>query len=79
MLWQSMSVSGAPGFLQTEQGQSIQDALAPYQKPNLAFFENVTLPRYLARPGEGGAYGTSEVTPQGLRGASQPATRPGIR
>lgn len=78
MLWQSMSVSGAPGFLQTEQGQSIQDALAPYQKPNLAFFESITLPRFLARPGEGGTYGTSEVTPQGLRSVSQPAAQPGI-
>jgi len=78
MIWESMSVSGAPGFLQIEQGQSIREALAPYQKPNLAFFENIILPRYLARPGEGGTYGTSEVTPQGLRRVSQPAEEPGI-
>lgn len=79
LLWESSTTTGAPGFLQTKEGQSIQEALAPYQKPNLAFFAGAVLPRYLARAGEGGTYGTSEVSPQGLRDSGPPPVGPGGR
>jgi len=79
LLWESSATTGAPGFLQTKEGQSIQEALAPYQKPNLAFFTGAVLPRHLARAGEGGVYGQSEVTPQGVRDTGPPPAAPGGR
>lgn len=66
VVWEAVAVSGAPGMLQMKQGETIQQALAPYQQPNLAFFSQVKLPSYVARPHPSGAYGKSELTPQGI-------------
>ncbi|MBS0262015.1 MAG: hypothetical protein JSS02_08655 [Planctomycetes bacterium] len=69
VLWETSITSGAPHFLQMKDGESLQQALAPYQKPNIQFFSSVKLPQYLARPTEGGAYGASNLTPQGIESA----------
>ncbi|MFN0053228.1 MAG: SHD1 domain-containing protein [Planctomycetales bacterium] len=76
VLWETVSVSGAPHMLQMKEGQSVQDALAPYQRPNLGFFSNVKLPQYVARQAEGGAYGASRLTPQGIQKAPLPTAQP---
>jgi hypothetical protein len=69
-IWESVVVGGTPFVLHTKEGQTLQDALAPYQKPDLGFFSHVKLPQYVARPNEKGAYGATSLTPQGF----QPAT-----
>lgn len=69
-LWEAVAISGAPFLIHMKQGESLQDALAPYQKPNLGFFDTARIPQYIARPHEKGAYGATSLTPQGM----QPAT-----
>ncbi len=74
VVWEAVSVSGAPYFLTIKQGETLQQALAPYQKPNIQFFSSVKIPQYVARPSEAGAYGASSLTPRGIQSA--PLTRP---
>lgn len=74
-IWEAMAVGGAPAVLQIKEGETIEQALAPYRKPNLTFFEGVTVPREVARGADAGAYGFSRITPQGI----QPAPTPPIR
>jgi len=76
VIWESVAVSGAPFMLQMKQGETVQQALAPYQKPNLQFFVNAKVPQYVARPNEAGAYGASSLTPQGIQ--SVPLKAPGV-
>jgi hypothetical protein len=76
-LWESSVTSLPPMHLQMKEGQSLQDALAPYQKPNLTFFSLVNIPAYLARPPEHGAYGFSDLTAEGVVNTPPPAQRPG--
>lgn len=78
LLWRSMTSTGPPAFLLLEEGQSIHEALAPYQGHDLAFFEHTPLPRVLARQGDGGSYGSSDVTPEGLQSTPQAPPEPGI-
>lgn len=77
VVWEGVAASGAPGFLQMKEGQSLQDALAPYQKPNLKYFADVKLPEYIARPNEAGAYGASRLTHQGIQAAQVQRPQPG--
>ena len=72
-VWEGALFGGGPAFLEIKKGQTIQDALAPYQKPNLKYFSSVNLPRYVARTAEAGAYGFSRYTPQGIVNIEPPA------
>lgn len=74
-IWEAMAVGGAPAVLQIKDGETIEQALAPYRTPNLAFFEVVGIPREVARGAEAGAFGFSQITPQGI----QPVPAPHIR
>jgi hypothetical protein len=76
-IWEQVVAGGAPAFLQIKEGQSLQEALAPYQKPNLQYFSEVNLPQYVARPAEDGAYGFSKLTPQGVVNTPPPAKAAG--
>jgi hypothetical protein len=79
VIWESSSLTdGSPPMLQMKQGQSLQDALAPYQKPNLKFYSNINLPQYVARPGETVAYGASSLTAQGIKPAAARSAKPGV-
>lgn len=71
-IWESTGVGGAPGVLQIKQGETLEQALAPYRAPNLRFFESVAIPREVARGAEAGAYGFSQITPQGILAAPPP-------
>lgn len=51
--------------------------IVSYRKPNLAYFGQVNLPRFVARPAEQGAYGFSKYTPQGIVNTQPPAKQPG--
>jgi hypothetical protein len=65
VLWQASTKGHAPFFLSLKEGQTLEDALAPYQRPNLKFFGAIKLPNHLARPPEKGAYGATRLTAQG--------------
>lgn len=69
-IWDASLTTSAPFILSRKRGQSIQTALAPYQKPNLKFFSEVRIPRYVARPNDKGAYGASELSYQGVKPAT---------
>jgi hypothetical protein len=77
LIWEGALYGGGPAFLEIKRGQTIQDALAPYQKPNLKYFSSVNLPRYVARTAEAGAYGFSRYTPQGIVNIEPPAPAAG--
>jgi hypothetical protein len=73
VIWQSVRVNAAPPMLHLEEGQTIEQALAEYTKPDLSFFLNTPLPRMLARPGKhNGAYGVSKLTVQGMQTVNRP-------
>ena len=80
-LWDASSISGAPHLLNLKNGQSLQDALAPYQQPNLEFFSVTKLPQHVARPNEKGAFGASLLNSQGIQSATvrSPTTTDAIR
>jgi hypothetical protein len=65
VLWQSSTKGFAPFVLSLKEGQTLDDALAPYQRPNLNFFGSIQVPSHLARPPEKGAYGATRLTAQG--------------
>ena len=77
LIWEGALYGGGPAFLEIKRGQTIQDALAPYQKPNLQYFSSVNLPRYVARTAEAGAYGFSRYTPRGIVNIEPPAPAAG--
>lgn len=73
VIWQSVRVNAAPPMLHLQEGQTIEQALAEYTKPDIAFFLNAPIPRMLARPGKhNGAYGVSKLTAQGMQTVSRP-------
>jgi len=66
VIWMAEAHSGAPHMLSLKEGQTVQQALAQYQKPNVKFFTQVKLPKYVARPHPSGAYGHSELSAKGV-------------
>lgn len=81
VIWEASGVFGAPHILHLKQGESIQQALAPYQVPNLRYFSDVKLPEYIARPHPSGAYGASTISHRGIQSAPlpQPQQQPQAR
>ncbi len=76
-IWEGALYGGGPAFLEIKKGQTLQEALAPYQKPNLKYFSQVNLPQYVARPAEAGAYGFSRYTPKGIVNIDPPVPAAG--
>jgi hypothetical protein len=73
VIWQSVRVNAAPPILHLQEGQTIEQALGEYTKPDLSFFLNTPIPRMLARPGKhNGAYGVSKLTAQRMQTVSRP-------
>ena len=66
-LWKVTMALGAPISIAKKKGQSLDAAIANRTKPNKGFFVNTPLPRYLARSGENGVYGESEITAEGIQ------------
>lgn len=77
VLWEAKSVKGTPHILHMKEGQSVQEALAPYQQPNVEFFSHVRLPQYVARGHESGAYGASKLSFQGILPSQVSMPKPG--
>ncbi len=67
VLWQVQQVKGAPMFVQRTQDESLDSAIAKKLKPSVEFFLNIPIPKYAARPGKDGTYGTSMVSMAGFR------------
>ncbi len=77
ILWERQS-SNVPGFVSPKRGENISDVLAQAgKKPSYAFYDRVTLPRFLQKPGEekqakgrpvssGQTLGKSRVTTAGI-------------
>jgi hypothetical protein len=67
VLWEARQLIGAPYFITQKEGQSLQQAVNESTAPGVAYFLTLNLPRQLARHPKGGTYGTSTLTPQGLK------------
>jgi hypothetical protein len=70
-VWERTASSSAPMFVRIKEGETAQQALAPYERFPLSFFENKKIPRYIARQPNNRAYGTGSLTPQGVVDASR--------
>ena len=65
-LWETQLVnSAAPFHLSLKQGESVQQALAPYQKPPIHLFLSARLPSYIPNLGGKKTMGVSALSPQG--------------
>jgi hypothetical protein len=76
-VWEAVSIKNAPHFLRMTEGQTLQQALAPYQTPNMEFFSHVKLPQSVARPHPNGAYGASRLSFQGIQASQVTVAKPG--
>lgn len=76
-IWESLVVSGPPLTLSIKEGETAQQALASHQKTPSKVFEQMMIPRYIAREADAGAYGFSTVTSQGVIDVNPP-TNPAI-
>jgi hypothetical protein len=74
-LWQSSATSGgyAPGMISLKEGQTAQDVMNEYSKPNLGFFQNIKLPDYITLPREKEGFGQSALTGNGIELVKTPA------
>ena len=81
VLWERSAEFGGAGFMiSRKEGETLQAVVdRSSQQSVVNFFRNISLPGYLARQGEHGAYGFSKVTPLGLVDydpAAEPAATP---
>ncbi|PHS00750.1 MAG: hypothetical protein COA78_23640 [Blastopirellula sp.] len=60
-LWNRASTNGMPFMLHMKEGQSIQEAVRQYEKPNLKFFETLVIPPKILKPEIKKAIGTSSI------------------
>lgn len=67
ILWEAKQIAGAPHMITQKEGQSLQQAINETTAPNVAYFLTLNMPKHIARHPKGGTYGTSSLTPQGLK------------
>ncbi len=67
ILWEAKQIAGAPHMINQKEGQSLQQAINATTGPNVTYFLNLSMPKQLARHPDGGTYGNSTLTPQGLK------------
>lgn len=67
VLWEAKQIAGAPHMINQKEGQSLQQAINATTAPNVTYFLSLSMPKQLARHPEGGTYGNSMLTPQGLK------------
>ena len=65
--WEKSYTTSAPGSLHLKPGETTTSAVRKYQKPNLEFFTNIRLPRCLCLPRETLTFGSTEITPDGVK------------
>lgn len=64
--WQTQG-SSVPGFIQLQEGETIEQVLRRSERPSYAVFQNVELPKVLMKPMAGGGLGTSQVSVAGVQ------------
>jgi hypothetical protein len=65
-LWQRQSTRAAPLMLSLKEGQSTEQAVAEATRPDAGFFENVNLPKFVAKAKYKNGLGTSNLTASGV-------------
>ena len=64
--WASGTETFLPGILMSKAGQSTQDAIRAYEKPDIGFFANLPLPRQIVKPKYREGLGASQLTGAGV-------------
>jgi hypothetical protein len=67
ILWEAKQIAGAPHMINQKEGQSLQQAISAATGPNANYFLSLLMPKQLARHPDNGTYGSSTLTPQGLK------------
>jgi hypothetical protein len=67
LAWESSHTVGAPSHIPLKEGESVEQAVRKYEKPDLEFFSRVQLPAHVARPRRMRSFGASVLTPEGVR------------
>lgn len=65
-IWSSGTRTGAPGIISAKEGQSLQEEVDRWQKPNPGFFATVDIPDKIMDPAKRNGLGTTKVTNRGL-------------
>lgn len=65
-IWSSGTRTGAPGIISAKEGQSLQEEVDRWQKPNPGFFSTVDIPDKIMDPAKKNGLGTTKVTNRGL-------------
>ncbi|MCH5376050.1 MAG: hypothetical protein JJ992_18935, partial [Planctomycetes bacterium] len=50
VLWQRSSINHVPSLLRLEEGETVQDAVKRYEKPDSGFFSRLNLPPRIPKP-----------------------------
>jgi hypothetical protein len=66
VIWQSASSSGAPPMVRLREGESVQNEVNRWQKPDPGFFDRVDIPARILDPDKKNGLGVTEVTNRGL-------------
>jgi hypothetical protein len=66
VIWQSASSSGAPPMVRLKEGESVQNEVSRWQKPDPGFFDRVDIPARILDPDKKNGLGVTEVTNRGL-------------
>lgn len=61
VLWQRSSTNHVPTLLRLEEGETVQDAVKRYEKPDPAFFGRLNLPPRIPRPEVAAQIGMSSL------------------
>src|SRR5262249_33060118 len=70
--WSAQAVTD-PGFmLMLKEGQTIEQAVADARKPNLRFFQSVSVPSTVTVPREPAWYASGALTPRGAQNTPAP-------
>lgn len=64
--WQAGTSSGAPAMVILKEGQTVQEEIDRWQRPNPGFFAEVKLPAKIIDPANRDGLGTTNVTTRGL-------------
>ncbi len=79
VLWKRQSANHVPMILRLEEGETVQDAVKRFEKPNPEFFSALNLPPRIPKPELSSQIGMSTLadgTWRDLAGGNQPPARP---
>lgn len=72
VVWKAFAIGRAPRSLTLKRGETLQEALSQFKKPNVSFFSEIKMPKYVVRPGPArGAYGNSNLTDRGVDASAE--------